>query len=131
MVRRPRRLGWGAVLRIGGDRARSQMNEGFHVCDRFLCFLLTPASVTESGEGTGHSASSGSSPRQCVCRNPADLMQPRLKEAQDLLDGHAPKGPAEASVVCIRNVLNWAMVHRLTVEQEGGRRETPPLCWTL
>lgn len=132
MVRRPWRLGWGAVLRTGGDRACSQMNEGVHACDRFGHFLFTPASVTESGEGAGHSASSGSSPpRQCVCGNPADLMQPRLKKAHTPLGGHAPKGPAEASVVCIRNVSNWVMVHRFTVEQEGGRRETPPLCWTL
>lgn len=58
-------------------------------------------------------------------------MQPCLKEAHAPLGGHAPKGPAETSVACIRNISNWAMVHRFTVEQEGGRRETPPLCWTL
>lgn len=65
-------------------------------------------------------------------------MQPRLMEAHAPLGGHTPKGPTEASVVCIRNVSNTLsriilnmMVHEFTVERKGGRRETPHLCWTL
>ena len=126
--------GWGGVRDCGGGgRAGSQLNDGVHARDRFLRFLLTAASVTESGEGAGHSASSDSSPpRQCVCGNPADLMQARLVEAHAPLGGHTPKGPTEASVVSIRNVSNTLSriianmtVHELTAERKGGRRGRP------